>query len=123
MSNFIRQGSRKAIINKKKMSEQVEQAMKHDGNNWSLLAVGRDYGQTDEQIFEHFGTFVEGEFGSGWMAATYKGHTVFTKEDVGCCYIKPVGHPDGNGGYEVWDFHINNNNDQIRKDIHGKVQN
>ena len=115
MSNFIKQGSRKAKLNKDAVSEQVEQAKKHDGNNWSLLATGRNDGLKDEDVFTYFMTFILSEFTAenGYDAASHDGHHLFTKklEDgtIFECYIKPVGHPTKDGGYEVWDMHINNN--------------
>ena len=125
MSNFIKQGSRKARLNKDAVSEQVEQAKKHDGNNWSLLATGRNDGLKDEDVFTYFMTFILSEFTAenGYDAASHDGHHLFTrmiesdpydarlKPDLIPfeCYIKPVGHPTKDGGYEVWDMHINNN--------------
>ncbi len=111
MSNFIKTGSRKALLNKKKIAAQVEQAMEHDGENWSLLATGRDVGLSDEDALEKFGTFVVHEFNEGYEAGEYNGHTLFQKmvnDEMLSYYIKPVGLKKADG-YDIWDFHINTN--------------
>ena len=114
MSSFIKGKQRKARLNKKKMSEQVDKAKQHDGQNWSLLATAREIGQTEEEMFYYFGLLVEKEFteANGYEGKSFGGHTVFTKmidDKPFECYIRPIGTPKKEGGMDFWDFHINNN--------------
>lgn len=127
MSNFIKTKSRKTLLNKKKLSKQVNQANKHDGENWSLLATGREIGLEDDESLELFGKFIVSEFDEGYEANSFNGHTLFTKQvEVEAddprlkpdlipfeCYIKPVGTPKEGGGFDTWDCHINNNTKEL----------
>ena len=107
---MFRSGKRKSLrLNKDKISSQVEQALTHDGENWSLLAVIKENDINEEDGYKKLQDIIT-EFTeeNGYTAEAYDGHTVFTRDNM-VYYIKPVGHATHGGGFEVWDFHINNN--------------
>jgi len=118
MSSKLRSGQRKsifeiekkkALINKAKLSEQVDQALEHDGENWSLLAYIKEQDMVFVDAMAKFGDMVrEWTEENGYESNSYKNHATFTKDGV-MHYISPIGHADPTfkSGFNLWDFHIN----------------
>lgn len=110
MSNFIKQGQRKATLNKKRLTEILKPS--HDGCSFSLLATGREMNMPDEDLFDTFGQFVSETFTSDndWESVTHEHHTLFKQKgsDSKEAFLRPIGHDfDGTGEPNIWDVVIN----------------
>ena len=81
MSNFIKQSSRKTVLNKKKLGKILEP--NHNGKNFSLIATGRELGLDldDSTLFKNKETDTE-------------------------AMLLPIGHSH-NDEPDIWDVRIN----------------
>lgn len=99
-----------ARLNKKSNEARQKEGMKHDGQNFSLLAEGRLAGIPDTEIFIKFFDFVKLCDAEGWENKSHDGFSVLINKESGRTYmLKAVGLPDGTqpGNVRLFDFHIN----------------
>ncbi len=109
MSNFIRQGQRKTTLNKKKLGEILKPST--DGNNFSLIAVGRENGVLLEDVFDFFGSFITETFTAekNWEAYSLQDSTLFKNKETDTeAAMLPVGH-NHNDEPDIWDVRLDAN--------------
>ncbi len=109
MSNFIKKGVRKTTLNKKKLGEILKPST--DGNNFSLIAVGRENDVLLEDVFDFFGAFITETFTAenNWEAYSLKDSTLFKNKETDTeAAMLPVGH-NHNDEPSIWDVRIDTN--------------
>ena len=107
MSNFIKQSSRKTILNKKKLGKILEPS--HNGENFSLIATGRELGLELDDIFDTFGIFVASTFTAeqNWESFSLNDSTLFKNKETDTeAMLLPIGHSH-NDEPDIWDVRIN----------------
>ena len=107
MSNFIKQSSRKTVLNKKKLGKILEP--NHNGKNFSLIATGRELGLDLDDIFDIFGVFIAQTFteANQWESFSQQDSTLFKHKDTDTeAMLLPIGHSHNNEP-DIWDVRIN----------------
>ncbi len=107
MSNFIKQQSRKTVLNKKKLGKILEPS--HNGKNFSLIATGRELGLELDDIFDIFGLFIASTFTeeNRWESFSQQDSTLFKNKDTNTeAMLLPIGHSHNNEP-DIWDVRIN----------------
>ena len=108
MSNFIKQSSRKTMLNKKKLGKLLEPS--HNGDNFSLIATGREIGVKLDDVFDSFGVFIAQTFTeeNHWESYSLNDSTYFkNKKTDSEAMLLPIGHSH-NDEPDIWDVRINN---------------
>mgnify|MGYP001603916519 FL=1 len=107
MSNFIKQSSRKTVLNKKKLGKILEP--NHNGKNFSLIATGRELGLDLDDIFDVFGVFIANTFTeeNKWESFSQNDSTLFKNKETDTeAMLLPIGHSH-NDEPDIWDVRIN----------------
>ncbi len=107
MSSFINNGVRKTTLNKKKLGKMLEP--NHNGNNFSLIAVGRENGVLLEDVFDFFGAFITETFTAekNWESFSQNDSTLFKNKETDTeAMLLPIGHSH-NDEPDIWDVRIN----------------
>jgi hypothetical protein len=107
MSSFINSGVRRTTLNKKKLGKILTPNI--DGNNFSLIATGRENGISLDEVFDFFGVFIAEEFTDerGWESFSQNDSTLFkNKETDAEAMLLPIGHSH-NDEPDIWDVRIN----------------
>ena len=107
MSSFMNNGVRKTTLNKKKLGKIL--TPNTDGNNFSLIAVGRENGVSLDNVFDLFGVFIAETFTAenNWESFSQNDSTLFKNKDTDSeAMLLPIGH-NHNGEPDIWDVRIN----------------
>lgn len=111
-SGFKKAKQTKRQLDKVFLGKVQELGKKHDGQNFSCLAVSIDNGLTKENFISYIQRYVAENVTTelGWVKMNYKDHIILSNEKLErTYYYRPVGVADNtiDGGMRMFDVHIN----------------